>query len=70
MSKPNARETEKIIRRNQGYWDGVADRERSRIAPWYRGAHKTYGHFDPIYAEGYCLGLWNREPPPYAVVVI
>lgn len=57
----------KIIHTNWGYWDGVADRERGRIAKWYRGAAANYGHFDPQYAEGYALGLWNREAPPYAL---
>ena len=58
----------KVTHTNWGYWDGVADRERGRLAKWYRGAHKTYGHFNADYAEGYNIGLFNGEPPPYALI--
>ena len=58
----------KIIHTNWGYWDGVADRARGQIAKWYRGASKTYGHFDADYASGYNLGLFGGEAPPYAVM--
>ena len=32
-----------------------------------RGARAHYGHFDHDYAAGYNLGLWEDEPPPYAL---
>lgn len=60
------KEVAKIMRKNWGYWDGVADRERGRMAKWYRGAHSTYGHFDALYAEGYNLGIFAGEAPPHA----
>jgi hypothetical protein len=56
-----------ITSRNWGYWDGVADRAHQRMAKWYRGAHKTYGHFNAAYAEGYNLGIFAGDPPPYAL---
>jgi len=56
-----------IISRNSGYWDGVADRAHCRMAKWYRGAHSTYGHFDKHYAEGYNIGLFGGDPPPFAL---
>ena len=66
MRKMSIAKERKIITTNQGYWDGVADRQNQRIAKWYRGAHKNYGHFNADYAEGYSLSLWSREAPPYA----
>lgn len=58
----------KMISTNQGYWDGVADRENGRMAKWYRGAHSTYGHFNADYANGYNLGLFNGEAPEGAII--
>lgn len=57
----------KVQHTNWGYWDGVADRARQRLAKWYCGTHKTYGHFDPEYATGYNIGVFGGEPPPYAL---
>lgn len=57
----------RIIATNGGYWDGVADRQRQRLAPWYRGAAANHGHFCPDYARGYELGVFGGEPPPYAL---
>jgi hypothetical protein len=56
-----------LLIRNQGYWDGVADRAAQRIAEWYRGAAKNCGHFDADYAAGYELGVFGQEAPPYAL---
>lgn len=67
MRKLSVKAEAKIIATNQGYWDGFADREGGRIARWYNGAHRTYGHFSAEYAEGYNLGLWNQAAPPYAL---
>jgi hypothetical protein len=58
---------DKIIHTNWGYWDGVADRKAQRMAKWYRGTHKNYGHFNPHYAEGYNTGLFGGEAPSYAL---
>lgn len=68
LPKMTERQFRRIVSRNSGYWDGVNDRAHQRMATWYRGAHKNYGHFDADYAEGYNLGIFNGEPPPYAVV--
>jgi len=65
--KMSEREFRRICSRNGGYWDGVADRKAQRIAKWCRGAHKNYGHFDPDYAEGYSIGVFGGDPPPYAM---
>jgi hypothetical protein len=70
MRKMSVAKERKIITTNQGYWDGVADRQNQRIAEWYRGAHRNYGHFDADYAEGYSLGLCGKEPPPYAIACL
>ena len=61
------RET-KIIHTNQGYWDGVADRENGKLASWYRGAAKSFGHFNTDYAKGYDIGVFGGEAPPFAIV--
>lgn len=61
------KQEQKIITTNQGYWDGVADRGRGRIAQWYKGAAKNYGHFSADYANGYELGIWGGEAPTYAL---
>jgi hypothetical protein len=71
MTKPRkltSAQERKIIHTNWGYWDGVADHAHQRMAKWYRGAHTTYGHFNPDYATGYNIGIFGGEPPPYAVV--
>ena len=60
----------KIMRTNWGYWDGVADRVHSRLAKWYRGVQRNYGHFDACYAEGYNIGAFGGDPPPYAIVAV
>ena len=64
-----ARELDKIIKTNWGYWDGVADRKKSRMAKWYRSAatKSNFGHFDANYAKGYDLGIWGQDPPPYSM---
>jgi hypothetical protein len=67
MRKLSPKAEAKIIATNSGYWDGVADRERGKLARWYRGCHKNCGHFDVSYAEGYALGVWGKEAPPYAL---
>jgi len=57
----------KVQRTNWGYWDGVADRARGQLARWYKGAAKNRGHFDPLYAEGYSIGVFGGDAPPYAL---
>lgn len=52
-----------IVRRNWGFWDGVADRKAGRLAPWYRGAAKDFGHYDPAYAEAYDKAVWDVVTP-------
>jgi hypothetical protein len=66
--KPTPAQERRIMHRNWGYWDGVADRSRQRLAKWYRGAHKTYGHYDADYAEGYSIGLFAGAAPPFAML--
>lgn len=65
--KLSERENTKIIHTNWGYWDGVADRQKARMAKWYRSTAKNFGHFDADYAKGYDLGIWGQDPPPYAM---
>lgn len=52
-------------RRNWGYWDGVADRERGRSAEWTKGGRITRHPFDKAYGEAYWLGYYG-EPHPNA----
>ncbi len=66
--KPDNSKHSKMCRRNGGYWDGVADRERNRLARWFKGAAKNHGHFDPVYAEGYELGVFGGEAPEGAII--
>ena len=63
----DSRKTTKIIHTNWGYWDGVDDRAKHRIAKWYRGAAKNFGHFDPDYAFGYDRGVWGGDPTQLAI---
>lgn len=67
MRKMSESKFRRICATNGGYWDGVADRERGRLARWYRGTQKNHGHFDPNYAAGYEIGVFGGEPPPYAL---
>jgi len=64
------REMTKIIHTNWGYWDGVYDRQRAKMAKWYRSGAKNFGHFDADYARGYDIGIWGGGPPAYAVVEV
>ncbi len=57
----------KITHTNWGYWDGVADRKRNRLAQWFKGTAKNHGHFDADYAAGYELGVFDHPAPPYAL---
>lgn len=67
MRKLTEKQTAIIVATNGGYWDGVADRQRGRLAGWFRGAAKNHGHFDANYARGYELGVFGGDPPPYAL---
>ena len=60
--------TDKIIHTNWGYWDGVADRQRAKMAKWYRSGAKNFGHFDNDYAKGYDIGIWGGDAPPLATI--
>lgn len=51
------------VRRNWGYWDGVAAKKRGRYPEWsrswiYRGKHP----FDKPYGEGFWDGWEGKEP--------
>lgn len=50
-------------RRNWGYWDGTAARERGRLPEWAPLHSGTKHPFDAPYGAAFWLG-WNGEPHP------
>jgi len=51
-------------RRNWGYWDGVAARQRGRLPEWDKvGVSRCRHPFDRVYGEGFWMG-WYDEPAP------
>jgi len=51
-------------RRNWGYWDGKAARERGRYPEWAECFHPRKKHpFDKQYGDGFWAG-WYGEPHP------
>lgn len=56
-------------RRNWGYWDGVAARERGRMPEWAKpGVYRCAHPFDKAYGEGFWTGWYGETPPPGAVI--
>lgn len=52
------------IRKNWGYWDGVAARKAGRWPQWCRSWQSfDKAHFDKAYSEGFRIG-WYGEPAP------
>ena len=53
-----SRNQERAMHYNWGFWDGCADADRNRVAPWFR--HMTVYplrlHFNRDYAAGYHEG--------------
>lgn len=70
MTKISKLAEAKIIATNSGYWDGVSDRARQQLAPWYRGTKARHGHYDVNYAAGYEIGVFGGDLPPFAVVEV
>lgn len=62
------RDTDKVIRTNQGYWDGVYARERGRLPEWAPRGGGVKHPFDKLYGEGFWIGWYNEPAPPYAIV--
>lgn len=58
-----------MIRRNRGYWDGVAARERGCIYPvWAKSWVSRATHpFDTIYGEGFWTGFYDETAPKGAL---
>lgn len=57
---------EPAVRRNWGYWDGVAARQLGIAKPmWQAHAWQTRpAHpFDKPYGEGYWVGYYGEEAP-------
>ena len=51
-------------RRNWGYWDGKAARERGRYPEWAKSYNCCQKHpFDQQYGKGFWLG-WYDQPHP------
>lgn len=66
MSKRPATKSQFSIaeRRNWGYWDGVADRERGKHPKWEKHTVYRCKHpFDKPYGEAYWMGYYG-EPHP------
>ena len=57
------------IRRNWGYWDGIAARKAGRWPAWCR-PHQDFAkvHFDKAYGEGFYIGWYGLTPPPGAII--
>jgi hypothetical protein len=50
-------------RENQGYWDGVAARERGRLPEWNKcSVYRCKHPFDKAYGEGFWMGWYGEVP--------
>jgi len=48
---------------NQGYWDGVAARERGRLPQWNKSSVYRCKHpFNKAYGEGFWIGWYGEIP--------
>jgi hypothetical protein len=57
------------IRRNWGYWDGVAARERNCFPEWSKvSVYRTPHPFDKAYGEGFWTGWYGEVAPAGASV--
>lgn len=63
-----AKQFDKIVRTNRGYWDGVSASKTGRYPVWAKGWLSRQVHpFDKLYGAGFWMGFYGEPAPPYAL---
>lgn len=64
MAQTSSSQFSPAERRNWGYWDGKAARERGRFPVWAKSYNHRQAHpFDQQYGKGFWAGWYDESHP-------